>query len=62
MNEARFAEAGFATDQHHAAGTVLDLRPQSVEERDLLVAASQRGEGNRRKGVACGMALGDLCV
>ena len=42
LHQARFADARFATEQHHLPEAVLDLRPALPQQRDFLLPAHQR--------------------
>jgi hypothetical protein len=43
LRQTRFADAGFAAQHHHPARAGLGLLPAAPQQRQLLVAADQRG-------------------
>ena len=43
LHQARFANAGFAAEQHHLPEAVFDLRPALAQHPDFLLAPHQRG-------------------
>jgi hypothetical protein len=46
LHETRFANAGFAAEQHHLPHAVLDLRPTFTQQRHFLLPAYQWGQAN----------------
>jgi hypothetical protein len=51
LYEARFADAGFATEQHHLPEPLLNLRPALPQQRYFLLAAHQRGQAGAASGL-----------
>jgi hypothetical protein len=50
LHQARFANAGFATEQHHLPEPLLDLCPALPQQRYFLLAAYQRGQAGAASG------------
>jgi hypothetical protein len=44
LHQARFANARFATEQHHLPKAVLNLRPALPQQPDFLLPAHERGQ------------------
>jgi hypothetical protein len=43
LHQARFADAGFAAEEHHLAEAVFDLRPALEQHPNFLLPPHQRG-------------------
>ena len=50
LHEARFADTGFAAEQHHLPEAVFDLRPALPQQSRLLFAAHQRSQAGAAGG------------
>ena len=44
LDQARFANARFAAEEHDLPAALLDLRPPCLEQADFLLPAHQRGQ------------------
>jgi hypothetical protein len=51
LDEARFADARLAAEQHHLPHALFDLRPALLQQRHLLLAAHERGQASAASGL-----------